>query len=112
MEWKKLKLTRWIAGEFKITEDDTLESEGRPFRLEAPDAFAEFFGTLKEAQANAALRNELAITKADNARLRSELAEERGAWPAHINFADALEAGMPPDDDGRGIPHLNGRDHP
>lgn len=101
MEWKKSKILRWTANGFTITED--VIGDGRPYRLESPDADDERFASLEAAKATAHLKNELAITKADNERLRAELAEVRGEWPDHIDFGESPEASFPPDD-GRVIP--------
>jgi hypothetical protein len=110
MTWKKSRLTvnRWEANGFRITE--TLEIDGRPFTLESfadEDEEPAGFSTLAEAQAHAALLNELAITKANNDTLRAELARLRdgGTWERHPipdDFEPAADDELA--DDGRGIP--------
>lgn len=82
MQWKKnrITVTSWQAGDFKITECP--EDAPRPFRLESlaePDSEPEHFVSLKDAQANAALRNELELHREENARLRQELDMKRQA---------------------------------
>ena len=101
MNWKKTRitLTLWQYGDFKIVENPEEEPSNR-FRLDAlaePDVAPEFFTTLKQAQQTATLRNELALVRADNQRLRRELDERRQADAFERSAASSR-------DDGRGIP--------
>ncbi len=87
VNWTKTKIWRWTAGAYRITDDPGPDTDAHPFRLET---FADpvgkcftlgdpqNFGSLDEAKAAAALKNELALARADNERLRAELAEARG----------------------------------
>jgi hypothetical protein len=99
MDWKKTKVTffRWDSPSgHTITEDPN--GEGFPFRLESFGADPEYFATLGQAQAVARLQNDLALTKADNDRLRAELTRLK----AGDDWNDAPSS--PAADDGRGIP--------
>ena len=80
MIWKKSKLTRWTAGDYRIT-DDPDSSEGN-FRLDSPRDFPQWFSTLDQARAAAKTLNELFMVREENERLRAELAQARGEWPA------------------------------
>ena len=119
MNWKKSRLTvhRWESLGFVVLE--TLDIDGRPFTLKAladEDQEPLGFSTLAEAQAHAALLNDLAITKANNDTLRAELARLRdgGSWERHPTpegFEPPLDAAAArmiesalDRNDGRGIP--------
>ena len=104
MNWKKTRITLnvWHDGDFKIVENPEEPADNR-FRLDSlgePDVGPEFFGSLKQAQNTAALRNELELVRADNQQLRMELDERRQA-DAFQRIALAQKS---PKDDGRGIP--------
>jgi hypothetical protein len=82
MDWKKttIRLNRWEAGGFRITE--TMELTGAPFTLESthdPDQDPATFGNLKQAQQHAVLMNDLALVNEENARLKREIQEQRDA---------------------------------
>lgn len=87
MQWTRTRivLNVWSASDdFRIIEDPQ-ESPERRFRLEAFSQDAvdpEFFASLKQAQGAAALRNELELLRQDNLRLRAELDQANGRWPA------------------------------
>ena len=115
MLWKTSKIKAWVAdGGFRITEDPGASGCRLPFRLDSPNAEPEFFAELEQAKKRAEGLNELAVTKADNERLRAELAQLRGVWPAgdarqDEEPSDTIPAEMDEhpwegDDDGRGIP--------
>jgi hypothetical protein len=121
MNWKKRRIITVVyqAEDFLITEE--ANGEDKPFRLDSPDADAEWFSTLAEAKRVATLQNELALFKRDNEQLRAESAERQGRWPDADDAStipgrwadDAPEATAArsaradesePSDDGRGIP--------
>jgi len=84
MKWKKTKITirRWNADGFRITE--AVEAECRPFRLESladGDQEPIHFSTLDQAKLHGEALNELALVRADNARLLAELHSRAGRQP-------------------------------
>jgi hypothetical protein len=96
MDWKKSKVVTfvWTADAFKIVE--TTEPNGRRFRLESQRDLDEppvFFPALEDAKRHASVINELALFRAENARLRSELAQQRGEWPSPEEIAEYEAAG-------------------
>jgi hypothetical protein len=117
MNWKKHRFTAWIADDYRITESPA-ESDGYPFKLEVPGEKPAYFPTLEHAKNHADTLNQLVITRADNERLRNELARLRdgGTWEAHPapeDFDTDLERPHATTDtlledcdpDGRGVPH-------
>ena len=114
MQWKKTRLVVnvWQAGMYRITEDPE-ESPEQRFRLESygDSADKELFATLKQAQHAAEVRNELAVVREDNERLRRELDERRQADAFEKSRKGHGNHGTKPtiiqeekDDDGRDIP--------
>lgn len=99
MEWKRTKVVIhiWDSNGFKITED--ADGEGKPFRLESPDADPEWFADLDTAKAVATLQNRLALIEEDNQRLRDQLDQKNGVWPV-----ERLPTPEDFDDDERDIP--------
>jgi hypothetical protein len=82
MDWKRYRFSKWVCGPFMITE--TIEEQGQ-YRLDAADSPPAFFETLEKAKAQANVLNELLVVRADNERLRTELARLRdeGTWEPH-----------------------------
>ena len=122
MEWKKTRIVMnaWACGDFKIVENPEAAAPQR-FKLESfsdLDAEPEFFGSLKQAQTAAALRNELDLAHQEIQRLRHERdmdkqadAFERSQRPIETPLVAAIAAELieaMPQDDGRGIPGRNG----
>src|SRR4051794_31647705 len=116
MEWKKSRIVLivWQANDYRITENPEAATDHR-FRLDqfSEDFEFEFYGTLKQAQAAASLRNELNLLRSDNARLRTELDTRNGVWPDRDQpglIGRAVEENKTHEwpnadaDDGRGIP--------
>jgi hypothetical protein len=92
MTWTKRRITmiQWHAGDFTITE--TADDTDRPYRLDSSGASSQCFSTLDEAKIVAALQNELALFKADNAQLRADLDERRQADAFERQAAQAATA--------------------
>src|ERR1017187_6492228 len=100
MQWKKSRITLnvWQDGDFKIVENPEANADER-FRLDSFSAASEpeFFANLKSAQHAAAMRHELELTRAENARLRQELemAKQAAAFPAPPPPIPAIVPGAP-----------------
>jgi hypothetical protein len=84
MIWNKHRFTKWTAGNFAITE--TIEDQGA-FRLDVGDAPPQYFDLLDKAKRQAKILNDLAVIRAENERLRTELAALRNG---HANSATTL----------------------
>jgi hypothetical protein len=97
MKWKKTKIAirRWSADNFRITE--AIDMDCRPFRLESladGDQEPIHFSTLDQAKLHGETLNELALVRADNARLLTELHSRAGRSPT-ADETPSVPTGIP-----------------
>lgn len=106
--WKKSKLNTWQFGGFRIVEYPENELQ---FTLHSPYSDPVSLATFEQAKAMAELQNRLALAEEDNARLRAELEQKQGKWPADdepVTLHDGEAPVRDPwfDGDQRGVPRI------